>query len=44
MRDILNLLERYHFIENAEEWGYIRESRNEIAHDYPLSENDVVYV
>lgn len=44
MRDILNLLERYHFIENAEEWGYIRELRNEIAHDYPLSENDVVSV
>lgn len=44
MRDILNLLERYRFIEKAEEWGYIRELRNEIAHDYPLLENDVVSV
>lgn len=44
MRDILNLLERYHIIDNADEWGYIRELRNEIAHDYPLLENDVVLV
>ena len=36
MRDILNLLERYHFIDSADEWGYIRELRNEIAHDYPF--------
>ena len=40
MRDILNLLERYHFIDR----GYIRELRNEIAHDYPLMENDIVSV
>ncbi len=44
MRDILNLLERYRFIDNADEWGYIRELRNEIAHDYPLLENDAVSV
>ena len=44
MRDILNLLERYHFIDSADEWGYIRELRNEIAHDYPLMENDIVSV
>lgn len=44
MRDILNRLERFHFIDNAEEWGYIRELRNEIAHDYPLLENDIVSV
>lgn len=44
MRDILNLLERYHFIDSADEWGYIRELRNEIAHDYPLMENDIVPV
>lgn len=44
MQDILNRLERYQFIESAEEWGYIRELRNEIAHDYPLLENDVVSV
>lgn len=44
MRDILNRLECYRLIDNAEEWGYIRELRNEIAHDYPLLENDVVSV
>lgn len=44
MRDILNLLERYHFIDSSDEWGYIRELRNEIAHDYPLMENDIVSV
>lgn len=44
MRNIWNLLERYRFIENVEEWRYIRELRNEIAHDYALSENDVVSV
>ena len=42
MRDLLNRLERYQLIESAEEWVYIRELRNEIAHDYPLWENDVV--
>ena len=31
MRDILNLLERYHFIDSADEWGYIRELRNDIV-------------
>ena len=44
MRDLLNLLERYRLIDKAEEWNYIRELRNEIAHDYPLSENDVVSI
>lgn len=33
-----------HFIVSADEWGYIRELRNEIAHDYPLMENDIVSV
>jgi len=31
-------------IDKAEEWNYIRELRNEIAHDYPLLENDVVSI
>ena len=44
MRDLLNLLERYRLIDKAEEWNYIRELRNEIAHDYPLLENDVVSI
>ena len=42
MRDILNRLEKYKFLPDANEWIYIRELRNEIAHDYPLMENDVV--
>ena len=44
MRDILNRLERYHILPDTNEWIYIRELRNEIAHDYPLMENDVVRI
>ena len=44
MRDILNRLERFNLIPSADEWIYIRELRNEIAHDYPLYENDVVTI
>ena len=44
MRDILNRLEKYKFLPDANEWIYIRELRNEIAHDYPLMENDIVHI
>ncbi len=44
MRDVLNLLERYRLIASAEEWLYIRELRNEIAHDYPLMENELLSI
>lgn len=44
MRDILNRLERFSIIPSADEWVYIRELRNEIAHDYPLYENEVVAI
>ena len=44
MRDILNRLEKYKFLPDANEWIYICELRNEIAHDYPLMENDVVTI
>ena len=44
MRDILDRLERYRLIPGSEEWVYIRELRNELAHDYPLSDKDVVEV
>lgn len=44
MRDILNRLEKYKFLPDANEWIYIRELRNEIAHDYPFMENDVVHI
>ena len=35
-------MERYGFIDQADEWATIRELRNEIARDYPLLENDAV--
>ncbi len=44
MRDILNRLERYALIPSVDEWTYIRELRNEIAHDYPLGEKDIVSI
>ena len=44
MRDILNRLERFNIIPSADEWIYIRELRNEIAHDYPLYENEIVVI
>lgn len=44
MRDILNRLERYLLLPDVNEWLYIRELRNEISHDYPLQENDVLTI
>lgn len=44
MRDILNRLERYLIIPSADEWIYMRELRNEISHDYPLLDNDVITI
>ena len=44
MRDILNRLERFNIIPSTDEWIYIRELRNEIAHDYPLYENEIVVI
>ena len=44
MRDILNRLERFNIIPSTDEWIYIRELRNEIAHDYPLYENEIVAI
>jgi hypothetical protein len=35
-RDILNRLEKLGFI-SVEEWNYVREIRNEIAHDYTFN-------
>lgn len=42
MRDILNRMERLHFIDDAEKWIYIRELRNAVAHDYPLETKEIV--
>ena len=44
MRDILNRLERFQILPDVNEWIYIRELRNEIAHDYPMMENDVIRI
>ena len=44
MRDILNRLERYLIIPSADEWIYMRELRNEISHDYPLLDTDVITI
>ena len=44
MRDVLDRLERYRIISSANDWVYIRELRNELSHDYPLLEADVVTV
>ena len=33
--DILNTLEKYGFLENAEEWNKVRKLRNEFVHIYP---------
>ena len=44
MRDILNRLERFNIIPSADEWIYIRELRNEIAHDYPLYDDEIVAI
>ncbi len=44
MCDVLNRLERYGIIPSASEWVYVRELRNEMAHDYPLMENDEVSI
>ncbi len=44
MRDILNRMERYNLIPSAGEWVYMRELRNEIAHDYPMENNALVTI
>ena len=44
MRDVLDRLERYRIIPSVNDWVYIRELRNELSHDYPLQETDVVAV
>lgn len=42
MRDILNRPERYNIIPSVSEWIYVRELINEIAHDYPIDDQEVV--
>lgn len=42
MRDVLDRLERLGVIDSVENWVYIRELRNTVAHDYPLDTREVV--
>ncbi|WP_251623336.1 toxin-antitoxin system antitoxin subunit [Odoribacter lunatus] len=42
MRDVLDRLERLGVIDSIENWVYMRELRNTIAHDYPLDTQEVV--
>lgn len=42
MRDILDRLERLGVIDSVENWIYMRELRNTVAHDYPLDTREVV--
>ncbi|MDR0940085.1 MAG: toxin-antitoxin system antitoxin subunit [Mediterranea sp.] len=44
MRDVLNRLERYELLPSVDEWIYLRDLRNDLAHDYPLLEANVVAI
>lgn len=35
MKDALNLLEKLNIIKNVEDWEFLREIRNNLAHEYP---------
>lgn len=37
MIDVLNLLEKLRIVDDAQSWDRLREIRNAIAHDYPMS-------
>lgn len=36
--DIADQLEKYQVLPSAEQWGLMREARNELSHDYPLED------
>ncbi len=40
--DILNLLERYRFLDSVQRWQEIREIRNLIAHEYHLEVDELI--
>jgi len=40
--DILNYLEKLKIIDSAEEWQFLRNLRNNLAHDYPESVKQTV--
>jgi hypothetical protein len=35
-RDILNILERLQILDSSDTWIYLRELRNDLAHEYPM--------
>jgi len=40
--DILNLLERYHYLPSVVRWQEIREIRNQITHEYSLEPDELI--
>lgn len=40
--DILNLLERYRYLDSVEHWQEIREIRNQIAHEYHHNVDELI--
>lgn len=40
--DILDLLERYRFLDSVQHWQEIREIRNQIAHEYHLDIEELI--
>lgn len=42
--DILNLMEKLQLLQNKEQWLYLRELRNEIAHEYGEDQKSLVSV
>ncbi len=40
--DILNLLERYRYLDSVQRWQEIREIRNQIAHEYHLDIEELI--
>jgi len=41
-RDILNKMEKFRIIDNHETWNKLRETRNDISHEYPVITNEAI--
>jgi len=41
-RDILNILERLQIIETVDTWLFLREIRNDLAHEYPMMLDETI--
>ena len=40
--DILNRLEKLEILEDLQQWLILRETRNQVAHEYPFNREDIV--